>query len=250
MKHLLHFLSLLWKTWFVVVMVITTLFYFPFVYFTIVLLKRYDWNYKIYRLWAWSIVLPLGVFPSKIVKGEIPQQQGFIFVSNHSSQMDIIVPYTLLSQHFAFLAKRELTKLPLFKTNFRGMNITVDRKSMVSGLESLSECKNKIQKHINILIFPEGTRSKKAPAMMPFKSGAFKLAIQEQVDIVPLVFLDNYKRLGAGKGIHKRFAGPGRSRMVVLEAIKTKGLTQKDAESLMDKVYSEMNHCLKSYGQN
>ena len=181
------------------------------------------------------------------MRGKFPEKQGFILVSNHTSQLDIVVPYTLLSQHFAFLAKRELTKLPLFRTNFRGMNITVDRKSLISGLESLTECKTKLDNNINILIFPEGTRSKNAPMMIPFKSGAFKLAIKEQVPIVPMVFLDNYKRLEGGKGLFKSMAGPGRSRMVVLNPIETKGLTQKDVESLIQKVYSEIEQTLKEF---
>lgn len=227
-------------------MIITTLFYFPFVYLTIFILKRYDITYNVfYRCWAWSILIPIGIFPKKIIKGKLPEKQGFIMVANHTSQLDIVVPYTLLSQHFAFLAKRELAKLPLFKTNFRGMNITVDRKSLVSGLESLTECRTKLQQEINILIFPEGTRSKNAPKMMAFKSGAFKLAVQEQVPIVPLVFLDNYKRLEGGKGLFHSMGGPGRSRMMVLNPIETKGLTQKDVESLMEKVYSEMDKILQ-----
>ncbi len=241
-------LMFIWKIWFLIVMIITTLFYFPFVYLTIVILKRYDLTYNIfYRCWAWSILIPIGIFPKKIMRGKFPENQGFILVSNHTSQLDIVVPYTLLSQHFAFLAKRELTKLPLFRTNFRGMNITVDRKSLISGLESLTECKTKLDNKINILIFPEGTRSKNAPGMIPFKSGAFKLAIKEQVPIVPMVFLDNYKRLEGGKGLFKSMAGPGRSRMVVLNPIETKGLTQKDVESLIEKVYSEMEKTLKEF---
>ncbi len=227
-------------------MIITTLFYFPLVYLAVVILKNYPMCYVIYRFWAWSILLPIGIIPWKIKKGKMPENPGFIIVSNHSSQLDIVVPYTLLSDHFAFLAKKELAKVPLFKTNFRGMNVTVDRKSLVSGMDSMTECSDKISAGINMLIFPEGTRSKKAPEMQKFKMGAFKLAISEKTPIVPIVFKDNYKRLAGGKGFFKSFASPGISRMVVLDPIETKGLTQKDAESLMNQVYQVIEKELMS----
>jgi len=226
-------------------MIITTLFYFPFVYTAIVILKNYDLCYKIYRCWAWSILIPIGVIPWRKMKGKLPEKNGYIIVSNHTSQLDIVVPYTLFKHHFAFLAKRELAKVPLFKTNFRGMNVTVDRKSLVSGMDSLTDCSEKISKEINVLIFPEGTRSKKAPEMQKFKGGAFKLAISEKIPIVPVVFLDNYKRLEGAKGFFKSMGTPGISRMVVLEPIETKGLTQKDAESLMEKVHNVIASELK-----
>ncbi len=226
-------------------MIITTLFYFPFVYLAIVILKNYHLCYKIYRFWAWSILLPIGIIPSRKMKGKLPEKNGYIIVSNHTSQLDIVVPYTLLGEHFSFLAKKELKKVPLFRTNFRGMNVTVDRKSLVSGMDSLTECSEKIGQGINMLIFPEGTRSKKAPEMQRFKGGAFKLAISEKIPIVPVVFLDNYKRLEGGKGLFKSLGTPGFSRMVILDPIETKGLTQKDAESLMEKVHEAISNELK-----
>ena len=96
------------------------------------------------------------------------------------------------------------------------------------------------------MIFPEGTRSRKAPKMRPFKKGPFKIAIAANVPIVPLVFLDNYKRLGEGSLI-KAKCGPGRSRMVVLDPISTKGKTIEDLQELLDYTYDQVNNCLKAY---
>ena len=69
--------------------------------------------------------------------------------------------------------------------------------------------------------------------------------VPEKIPIVPLVFLDNYKRLEGGKGLFKSLGTPGLSRMVVLDPIETKGLTQKDAESLMEKVHEAISNELK-----
>lgn len=229
-------------------MFLSTLFFYPFLLVSIVLLKNYDLTYKIYRVWAWSICISVGVFP-KLINGHlIPKNENFILVGNHSSQMDIIVPYTKFSQHFAFLAKEELKKLPFFNINFKGMNVTVDRKSMVSGTSSLVQCSEKLKQGINLLIFPEGTRSKKAPQMKPFKSGPFKLAIENQASIVPLVYLDNHKRLAGGKKVFEGGAGPGRSRMVVLEPISTIGMTLNDLDKLKNETSAAMQLAINKQG--
>lgn len=225
-------------------MLFSTIAFYPFLFVSIVVLKNYNLTYKIYRIWAWSICLWIGVHPKITGLENIPKNSNFILASNHSSQLDIVVPYTKIKSHFAFLAKEELKKAPLFNINFKGMNVTVNRNNARAGLDSLKECTLKLQQGISLLIFPEGTRSKNAPTMRSFKTGAFKLAIENQVDIVPLVFLDNYKRLQGGKGIFKGAAGPGLSRMVVLPPLSTKGLTVNDSDSLKEQTFNAINNVL------
>ncbi|MFT6716550.1 MAG: 1-acyl-sn-glycerol-3-phosphate acyltransferase [Saprospiraceae bacterium] len=247
MKFITKGFSFLWKTWFIVYMFISTLFFYPFLLISIVLLKNYDLTYKIYRVWAWSICISIGIVPRIANKHLIPKEGNFILVANHSSQLDIIVPYTKFKQHFAFLAKEELKKLPFFNINFKGMNVTVDRKSMVSGNSSLMECADKLKQGINLLIFPEGTRSKNAPTMRSFKTGPFRLAIENQTSVLPLVFLDNYKRLAGGKKAFKGGAGPGISRMVVLDPVSTLGMTLDDVHKLKDKTAKAMEAVINAH---
>lgn len=232
--------AIIWKTWFLLYMIISTLFFYPFLVITIVVLKNYELTFKLYRIWAWSICFAIGIWPSVQNLEKLPKNSKYIMVSNHSSYLDIIVSYTKIKQHYAFLAKEELKKAPLFNVNFKGMNVTVKRKSAVSGTESLNECNEKLQSNINLLIFPEGTRSKLAPQLRPFKNGAFILAVNNQVDLVPIVFLDNYKRLKSGKGFLHDLAGPGKSRMVLLDPISTKGLTLDNVEDLKTKVRTKI----------
>lgn len=239
-------MKIVWKTWLMLYMLISTLlFYLPLV-ISIVLLKNYALTYKIYRVWAWSICLAIGVWPQIFGLENLPKNKSFILAANHSSQLDIVVSYTKIANHFAFLAKNELKKAPLFNINFKGMNVTVDRKSMVSGGKSMKACASKLQQGISLLIFPEGTRSANAPKMRNFKTGAFKLAIENQVDIVPMAFMDNYKRLQGGKGIYKGAAGPGKSRMVILPSISTLGLGINDIESLKAKTFKAIDDALKN----
>lgn len=186
----------------------------------------------------------MGILPSIQGQENLPKEDGFIFVANHTSQLDIIVPYALINRHYAFLAKKELEKLPLFRINFRGMNVTVDRRDMVSGMQSLAACSNKLKSGINLLIFPEGTRSKQAPKMMPFKKGPFQLAVENNVPIIPLVFHDNFKRLPAD--FKKGIASPGKSRVSILPAIYPKDFEQAEnpVKSISEKVHQEIADAL------
>ena len=227
-------------------MLLSTVVFFPVVYFMIVFLKNYTLTFKtIYKIWAWSICIAIGIIPRIKNKHLLPKNSNFVMISNHSSQLDIVVPYTRINRYFAFLAKEELKRAPLFKTNFRGMNITVNRKDMISGAGALQECSLKLKEGADLLIFPEGTRSRSAPVMKPFKAGPFKLAIENKVPIVPLVFLDNYKRLEGGNTWFGK-CGPGQSRMVVLDPIPTEGLDRKDITGLMEKSYQKIETFLKS----
>ncbi len=232
--------SSIWKIWFLLYMIISTLFFYPFLLITIVVLKNYELTFKLYRIWGWSICIAIGIFPSAIDLHKLPKNSKYIMVSNHSSYLDIIVSYTKIKQHYAFLAKEELKKAPLFNINFKGMNVTVQRKSAISGNESLTECNDKLNQNINLLIFPEGTRSIHAPKMRAFKNGAFKLAILNQTDLVPVVFLDNYKRLKSSKSFFNDVAGPGKSRIKILEPISTKGMTLENLDELKSNVFSRI----------
>jgi 1-acyl-sn-glycerol-3-phosphate acyltransferase len=247
MKWILFLPRLAWKIWFLVYMIFSTLVLFPFVYLLIVVFKNYPLTFHtVYKLWAWSICIAIGVIPRITGKEKLPKDESYVLVANHSSQLDIVVPYTRINKYFAFLAKEELAKAPLFKTNFRGMNVTVNRKDMISGLGALKECAEKLRQGANLLIFPEGTRSKIAPVMRPFKAGLFKLAVENEVPLVPMVFLDNYKRLEGGDTWFGK-CGPGHSRMIILDPINTKGMGKKDIPMLMEKTYKVMEDCLKAH---
>ncbi len=232
--------SWIWKIWFLIYMFISTIIFYPFLWISIVALKNYPLTFKIYRIWGSSICFFLGIYP--ILEGveNLPKQNGYILVANHSSQLDIIVPYALLKNHFAFLAKKELEKLPLFNINFKGMNVTVDRKSMVSGIESLSACANKLDENINLLIFPEGTKNKTAPQLAPFKNGPFKLSSHKNVPLVPLVFMHNYKRFPAD--FSKGKASPGISKLVILPPIYPNNNVEKSVEELKKECFDVINN--------
>lgn len=170
----------------------------------------------------------------------------YIYTPNHTSYADILILYHIIPSYFVFLGKIELKKIPLFNIFFKDMNIAVDRKSNASGKAALDRCSEELDKGNSVVLFPEGTIPKSCPKMGSFKNGAFKLAIEKQVPIVPITFLSNYRRLEM-KGLFTGKAGPGMAKAIIHEPISTKGLTEADVDSLRDKVYAIIHQELEKH---
>jgi len=95
-----------------------------------------------------------------------------------------------------------------------------------------------------VVIFPEGTIPYDTPKLKRFKNGAFKLAIEKHVPILPIVFLDNYK-LMEDKGVWQSFARPGKAHIIVLSEIDTQNLTDEDLVPLREQVYNRIKRHLQ-----
>ncbi len=147
-----------------------------------------------------------------------------------------------------YLAKAELLKIPLFKYFFVYLDIPVDRKSRTGSHKAFVDAGKKIDQGLSVIIYPEGTISDKGK-LRPFKNGAFKLAIEKQVPIVPVVNLNNWWLLENG-GFFKSNGRPGIAHIVVGDVLETKGLTEENMEELKQKVYTfTQNELDKFYGK-
>ena len=138
------------------------------------------------------------------------------------------------------MGKKSLATVPVFNIFFKKMNITVNRRSARDGKRSMERCGKELDKGHSVVMFPEGTISANVPQMLKFKNGAFKLAIEKQVPVIPITFFTNYKRLEMA-GLFSGKAGPGIAKAVIHEPIQTKGMTERDLVSLRDKVYKIIN---------
>lgn len=235
MKYLIMIPRVLWKLWFMLNFVITLILLYPVF---LVLLSTKSWfsaAFSLMRVWAKWLCFGGGIVPSvkhEIDRSNIPRP--CIFVSNHSSYLDIVLSYVTIPQYFVFVGKQELDKAPLFRIFFRRMNILVNRKSNVDSHRAYVESGRRLDQGQSVFIFPEATISSSGN-LIPFKNGAFKLAIDKQVPIVPIVYFDNWKRLQNG-GFLTANGSPGRARAVMLNAVETKGMTNADLLSLREKV--------------
>lgn len=133
------------------------------------------------------------------------------------------------------MPKQELEKVPLFNLLIRKLNIPVDRKSKVGSYKAFTIASDYLKKGISVFLFPEGTISKSAPKMRPFKNGAFKLAIEHQVPIVPIAFKNNWKLLQTGNPFTAN-GRPGIARAVLHKPIETKGMTLDNVAELSELV--------------
>jgi 1-acyl-sn-glycerol-3-phosphate acyltransferase len=181
----------------------------------------------------------------KIPKEKLPKT--CIYCGNHVSYIDIIASYLVVPNYFVFMGKQELDKAPLFRIFFKEMNILVDRKSNVASHRAFMRAGSDIDRGHSVFLFPEGTISNSGK-LRGFKNGAFKLAIEKQVPVVPVTFLNNWKLLQNG-GFFKSFGKPGISRVVVHEPISTIGMTEKDLVSLRTKVYDVIQAELDKYNK-
>ena len=171
--------------------------------------------------------------------------QPCIFVGNHTSYLDIVLSTFYIDHLAIYMGKAELLKAPLFKTFFKGMDIPVNRTSRVEAHKALMKAGAEIDKGRSMVIFPEGTISSFGK-LKPFKNGAFKLAIEKQVPLVPIVNLNNWKLLQNG-GYFKSFGCFGVAKTVVLEPIETKGLTEENLVDLRERVFKLINDTLNEY---
>lgn len=235
MKYFLIVPRALWKLWFVLNFLITLLILYPVF---LVLLSNEKWfgsAFFLMRFWAKDLCYGAGIFPSvkyEINVNEVPNP--CVFVSNHCSYLDIILSYVSIQQYFIFVGKQELDKAPLFRIFFKRMNILVDRKSTVGSHRAYVQAGERIDKGQSVFIFPEAKISSDG-TLIPFKNGAFKLAIDKQVPVVPLVFPDNWKLLQNG-GFLKANGKPGKARVLILNPVPTKGMTNSDLIPLREKL--------------
>ncbi|SNX88112.1 related to SLC1 - 1-acyl-sn-gylcerol-3-phosphate acyltransferase [Melanopsichium pennsylvanicum] len=187
----------------------------------------------------WRLTSPL-VGINFVVEGEhhFAQARPAVVVGNHQTAMDILYLGRIFPAHASIMAKKELQFAPLLG-QFMSLSgaVFIDRKNLKDSIKAFRHVGQIMnRKKLSLWIFPEGTRSGLAtPDLLPFKKGAFHLAIQAGVPVVPVV-CENYNRLFDSKS---RFES-GTIKIKVLQPIPTKHLTADDAAQLTDKVRNLM----------
>jgi 1-acyl-sn-glycerol-3-phosphate acyltransferase len=233
---------LLYKLWVGLVFFVMLLPQYPLYWlFT----RRYHWvkhAFTMKRWWSAVIQYVILVFTRVRRMAPLPKPP-YVVVSNHSSYLDIALMYNVIPDFFVFMGKQEMKRWPLVKVFFENghCHIAVDRTSKIASVRALIKASHALDNGRCVVIFPEGTIPENdAPGMLPFKNGAFKLAIDKQVPIVPITHLDNWRLLSDPFRPFGR-ARPGVSKVIVHEAVATKGLTHADVDALRERIYRVIN---------
>lgn len=213
----------LYKIYFFVVFIITSLIFYPF--FSLLLLneRHFDKVFKLKKLWAFIVCFFTGIFVD--VKGEehILKNENYVICANHMSYFDIVLMYRVIPFYFVFMGKAELEKWPFVGIFFKKqMDISVNRSSVRQSALAFQKANLQLLKGNSIAIFPEGTISEKTPEMLRFKNGAFQMAINQNVEVLPITFLNNHLRLNNPEKMFSKNL-PGITRVIIHKPISVKG---------------------------
>ena len=218
----------------------------PFVLLSLLLGKLRGGNiiYQLCKYWATFWYLLIGIRHKEIYEHPHDRTKQYIFVANHISYMDIPPVVLIAHQPVRILGKYEMVKVPVFGWIYRAAVILVDRRDSDTRSKSVRALRSALKHNISIFIFPEGTFNETPEPLKAFYDGAFRIAIETETPIKPVLLVDTQDRLHY-KSI---FAlTPGICRVVYLEEVSVNGLTMKDIPKLSQQVYSLMENGLKRY---
>ena len=194
-----------------------------------------DGRYLVGRWFRWAAVSsvklnPLWDFRTSGFRPEDPRRP-YVAVSNHESIADIFL-ISHLPWEMKWLSKAEVFRIPIMGWLMAlAWDVRVRRHDPESRLRSLSDMRERLDRKVSIMIFPEGTRSGTGD-LLPFRNGAFRLAIERQVPILPMAVVGTRTALTKGSLL----LGRSRAEVRVLEPVETAGLTADDVPELRERV--------------
>lgn len=214
----------------------------------VVLLSRKKWFFYaqiVRRAWVnwclfWGFIRVEQVFEEPLIK-----HKPYVITPNHTSKLDMLTLVGRLGIDISYMAREEIQRIPLFGIFIRTIDIPIDlnnsRKTVIAYQRGIDHLKN----GNNLVIFPEGTISRLTPKLSPFKDGAFKMAIEQQVDIVPVTIIGNWELASDFGPFNFK---PGKVIQYVHKPISTLGMTSRQTGELKQKVFRIIEQKLAAYG--
>ncbi len=233
----MKFLVKLYTLWVLIVFTVFMIVLLPGILIPFLLGRKFSWiGYSFLWIWSWIFMQLTFIRYDLRGKENIQKKTSYIYVSNHTSFLDIPGIRLLIPGEFRPIAKKELLKIPVFGFIVRAATVVVDRSSSQSRKQSMDKLREILQGGISILIFAEGTQNRTKEILQPFKDGAFRIAIDTQLPIIPLVVIGAGRLMPPGTLTIK----PGRIKVVAGEPIHVEGLTTDDVQALKQKTFDKM----------
>jgi 1-acyl-sn-glycerol-3-phosphate acyltransferase len=196
--------------------------------------------YKLMRCWASALSRIMGLSFSVHGAEKVVPGTSYIVTPNHQSNTDILALVVVLPLRFRWILKKSLLRIPLFGWALSGTGaIGIDRSNRTQSVESLRRASEKLRGGWSILIYPEGTRTFDGH-LLPFKKGAFMMAVQTGIPILPVTSNGAFKVLPRGSIWFR----PGHITVTIGDPIITEGLTEQDVPALMEKARAEISKSL------
>ena len=245
MRIVKYFFLTLYRIWFYILVALPIIVLFPILLLSISKDSWYPFFFKLARFWAYFILFGMG-FNVKIEREEVPDKnKSYMFIANHTSMADIMLMLVSVKNPFVFVGKKELTKIPLFGFFYKRTCILVDRSSEKSRKAVFLRAQRRLESGLSICIFPEGGVPEEHIELDTFKDGAFRLAINHQIPIVPITFGDNKARFS-----YTFFSGgPGRMRVKIHKFLSTEGLVIGDTRKLNEEARTSIFKQLQEFNK-
>jgi 1-acyl-sn-glycerol-3-phosphate acyltransferase len=204
-----------------------------------------DRIYAACHWWDTTWLTLIGIRHTNIFESTPDPGKQYVFVANHISYLDI--PLILRAVHrnsFRILGKAEMTRFPFFGYIYSRAVVLVDRNTASGRSRSVRELKSVLASNLSVFIFPEGTFNETRRPLKAFYDGAFRIAIETQTPLQPILFLDTYARMHYSGIFTLR---PGPTRAVFLPEVSVEGLSLVNLPELKDRVYRLMEEKLVEY---
>lgn len=190
MKYIKIPLLLIWRAWFYVLMFLGIIIMSPVLIILSSSEKLYPRFWKVVRVFSYIIIYGMGCRLKIEREEEIQKDQSYVFCANHTSFLDIWIMCILSKNPIVFVGKKELVKIPVFGYFYKRVVIMVDRGDANSRRKVYGRAKKRLTNGTSVAIYPEGLVPDEGIILAPFKNGAFSLAIEHQIPVVPQVYFD------------------------------------------------------------
>lgn len=232
--------SLLWRGWFLITFAVPYLLSLPFTIFLTLNVKFYPVLYFYLHYLSKFMFFASGIRPKIVKNTKLNPNKQYIFCSNHSSILDVPFMFLLSKKPISFIGKESLSKIPIFGFYYKTFNVLVNRKSIKDSYLAFQKAGKKIKEGQNMVIFPEGGIIKSDKKLSRFKNGLFRLAIEQNITIIPITFADNKwifpEQYSKGK--------PGKARVTIHKEVNPSG---KEIEQLKQEVFTIIEKQLIAY---
>ena len=195
--------------------------------------KRQAWIYW-WANWGARTWLKLsGVKVNVTGREHLNEDQPYVFVSNHNSYLDAAPLFAFTGRRMGAIAKKELLKAPILGYSMGFVNVmAIDRSNRDRAVETIRIATDRLRSGVSIMVCPEGTRAQPGE-MLPFKKGAFHMAVEAGVPIVPIALKNSDVLMGKGTGE----AWPGTIEMVMMPPVDTSWVkTDEDLDALVQQI--------------
>lgn len=219
------------------VVVLSFVLLYPFLYYYSRNSGRFKKLNHVRRFFA-AVSSKLGGFLFRYrIETPIDWSKTYIICSNHTSNLDIPAITIAIKGNFAFIGKDELLDNPVLGLFFKTIDIPLNRESKISAFKAFKKGEEYLKRGMSLMIFPEGKIGEEYPPVLhEFKNGPFRLAIEQQIPIIPVSMVNLWEKMW-DDGL-KYGTRPGICDICIHKPVETAGLSPGDADALKEKVYN------------